>query len=332
MKILEVKNLKVYFPVYGGFLRRLKGYIRAVDNISFSVDEGEVLGIVGESGCGKSTLLKTLALLLSPTEGEIFFYFEENPIALHSLDKSARISIRPQIQIVFQDPFSSLNPRMRVWNIIAEPLLLHSNLPKEKVKEKVVEILEKVGLKEEHLYRYPHQFSGGQRQRIAIARALILHPKLLLLDEPTSALDVSVQAQILNLLLELKKSFHLTYILVTHNMGVVRYMAERIIIMYAGKCLELGKTEDIFKKPFHPYTHALLHSIPRLRKENKRKVILLPGEPPNPMNPPSGCPFHPRCPYKIEICEKISPDLQEIEKSSLVACHRAEELNLEGIF
>jgi len=328
--ILKVENLKVYFPVYGGFFRKVTGFIRALEGVSFSVEKGEVIGVVGESGCGKSTLLKSITMLIPPTEGEIVFSKDGNSYILNKLSLHKLIELRPFIQIVFQDPFSSLNPRMRVWNIISEPLQLHTSLNKKEIRKRVEEVLTSVGLNPSYIYRFPHQFSGGERQRIAIARALILKPSLLLLDEPTSALDVSLQAQVLTLLEKLKEEYNLTYILVSHNLGVVKYLSHRILIMYLGRIMESGQSERIFFSPLHPYTEALIQAIPSLERKGKRKIILK-GEVPNPASPPSGCVFHPRCPYKKRICEEKAPELREISPSHQVACHMAEKLKLSGL-
>ncbi len=328
--VLEVENLRVYFPVYRGFLRKVSGYVQALEKVCFTMGKGEVLGIVGESGCGKSTLLKSISMLVPPTEGKIVFSCNGNFYVLNELTYHELVKLRPFIQIVFQDPFSSLNPRMRVWNLLAEPLQLHASLSRSKLRDRVEEILVSVGLDPSHVYRFPHQFSGGERQRIAIARALILRPSLLLLDEPTSALDVSLQAQVLTLLEKLKEEYKLTYILVSHNLGVVKYLSRRILIMYLGRIVESGESEDVFFSPRHPYTEALIQAIPRLDGEGRRRIILK-GEVPNPISPPSGCVFHPRCIYKRGICEKKIPQLQDVSSLHRVACHRAEELKLAGL-
>ncbi len=321
-KILKIENLKVYFPVYSGFFKRITGFVRAVDGLNFEVHKGEVIGIVGESGCGKTTLLKSMSMLTKITHGKIIFFQNGNSYVLNKLSSNKLTEIRPFIQIVFQNPFASLNPRMRVWNLLSEPLQLHTSLSKRELGERVEEILVNVGLDPSSIYKFPHEFSGGERQRIAIARSLILKPSLLLLDEPTSSLDVSLQAQILNLLEKLKEKYNLTYILVSHNLGVVKYFAKRILVMYLGKIVEMGKSEKLFLNPLHPYTKALIQAIPSLNEKGKRKIILK-GDIPDPSSPPSGCPFHPRCPYRERICEEKEPQLKEVSDSHWVRCYRA---------
>ncbi len=329
--VLEVKNLKKYFPLTRGWFKKVVGYVKAVDGVSFYIGKGETVGLVGESGCGKTTLGRTILRLWEPTEGEIYLYIDETTYPLHSLRKKELKDVRQFMQIVFQDPYSSLNPRMQVKSILAEPLLLYRKVKKKELEEKIEKVLEVVGLKPEYMYRYPHEFSGGQRQRIALARALILNPKLLVADEPTSELDVSVQAQILNLMKELKHKFSLSYLLISHNLGVVRYLSERVLVMYLGKIVEEGKTEDLFSHPLHPYTEALLSAIPKTLPGKAGKKIILKGETPDPSSPPSGCPFHPRCQYKKKICEKKEAVLKEIVPGRYSSCHLAGELVLRGI-
>ncbi len=320
MNIVEVKGLKKYFPVDRGILfTRIVGYVKAVDGVSFGISQGETLGLVGESGSGKSTAGLTLLNLLSPTAGEI--YFKGRPLSeLLSSDESL---FRQKAQIVFQDPFSSLNPRMIVKDIVGRPLKVHGIArSEEEIQRRVLQMLQEVGLKEEHLSRYPHEFSGGQRQRIAIARAFISDPEFIVLDEPTSALDVSVQAQILNLLKALQKDRGLAYLFISHDLSVIKHMSHRIAVMYLGKIVEYADKEELFENPLHPYTVALLESIPQPvvgGGDIEDKVIK--GDIPSPMNPPVGCRFHTRCPVAKEVCVTQEPELKEVKKGHFVACH-----------
>ncbi|HLR72935.1 MAG TPA: dipeptide ABC transporter ATP-binding protein [Pseudogracilibacillus sp.] len=315
--LLEVKGLKKYFPIKQGLLGRTTGHVKAVNDISFHVNQGETLGIVGESGCGKSTTGRMLVRLLEATEGTIEFDGKE----LTNLSAGEMRKTRRDIQMVFQDPYASLNPRHTIEKILAEPLLVHGvKDPKERQK-KVHEFLEIVGLHAYHAGRYPHQFSGGQRQRIGIARALMTNPKLIIADEPVSALDVSIQAQVLNLMQDLQEKFNLTYIFIAHDLGVVRHISDRIGVMYLGKMVEISESEALYKEPLHPYTQALLSAVPVPDPDFTKKEKVLEGDMPSPANPPTGCAFHTRCPFKMDVCMKKEPVLTEIEEGHSVACH-----------
>jgi oligopeptide/dipeptide ABC transporter ATP-binding protein len=317
--LLEVRNLKTYFPIKKGVFRRQVGAVRAVDDVSFVVYPGETLGLVGESGCGKTTLGRTIVRLLEPTEGEILF--DGKPIG--QLGKRALRPFRRELQMVFQDPYSSLNPRKRVRNIVGAPLKIHGVGNRRERRQRVRELLEAVGLSPEHANRFPHQFSGGQRQRIGIARALALRPKLIVADEPVSALDVSIQAQIVNLLEELQDEFSLTYIVIAHDLGLVRHVSDRIAVMYLGRIVELSPAEELYTRPIMPYTEALLSAVPIPNPDvaEKRERIPLRGDVGNPANPPSGCPFHPRCRYATDICSRVEPPLVSYGNGHLAACH-----------
>ncbi len=322
--MLEVQDLKKYFPVRGGVAMRVIGYVKAVDGVSIYIKRGETFGLVGESGSGKTTLGRTILKLTEPTSGRIIFDGRD----ITNLTGKELIPLRKEMQIVFQDPYRALHPRKRVKDIVGEPLLIHEKASESEIKEKVAEMLKLVGLNVEHMDRYPHEFSGGQRQRIVIARALILRPKFIVLDEPTSALDVSVQAKILNLLNDLKEKFQLTFLLISHNLAVVQYMSHRIGVMYLGKLMEVADSEELFENPLHPYTHALISAIPvpDPKIARKKRKIVLKGEIPSPLNPPEGCRFHTRCPYAKEICRKEEPPLVEAEPGHFVACHFWEDI------
>jgi len=315
--ILVVENLKKYFPLKGGIFSKVRGYVRAVDGVSFYVQKGETVGLVGESGCGKTTVGLTILRLMEPTDGEI--YFEGKNIV--TLNYKEMNKIRRGMQMVFQDPFSSLNPRMSVKDIIGEPLVTHSSIRGQKLKEKVIDLLHKVGLEEQHLYRFPHELSGGQKQRVSIARALTLNPKFVVLDEPTSFLDVSVEAQILNLLKELQDDLGLSYLFISHDLAVVHHICERIAVMYAGKIVETADVKELTKEPMHPYTQALFSAVPVPLPKKGKKRIILKGEVPNPAKLPLGCVFHPRCAYVTSRCIGVAPNLTEIRKDHFVACH-----------
>lgn len=302
MALIEAFNIKKYFPAQGGLL------VKAVDGVSFAVDTGETVGLVGESGCGKSTIGRVIMNLIEPTDGKLLF--EDRNI--YTLPKSERRALRRQMGIVFQDPYSSLNPRMNVLQIVGEPLIVHEKLKSARLRKRVFDLLVQVGLKPEHINRYPHQFSGGQRQRIGIARSLALNPKFMILDEPTSALDVSVQAQVLNLIRELQVAKTLTYLFITHDLNVVRHIADRVMVMYLGKLVEEGTVPDIFDRPLHPYTQALLSANPKIDPSLRGERTLLEGDVPSPANPPAGCSFHTRCPIALNQCREIEPQLRQV--------------------
>lgn len=315
--LLEVKDLKKYFPIKGGILSKTIGHVQAVDGISFQLFPGETVGLVGESGCGKSTAARTILRLIEPTSGEVRFEGQD----ILKLGKKPMRALRRQMQIIFQDPYASLNPRMTVASIVGEPLEIHKIAKGREKEEIVANILEKVGLRPEHMRRYPHEFSGGQRQRIGIARALALNPKLIIGDEPVSALDVSIQAQVINLLEDLQKEFNLTYLIIAHDLSVVEHISDRVAVMYLGKLVELADRVELYQSPQHPYTQALLSAIPLHTPKIKRERIILKGDVPSPLNPPSGCRFHPRCPVAIEVCSKVEPPLLDVGGGHLAACH-----------
>ncbi|HIQ06136.1 MAG TPA: ATP-binding cassette domain-containing protein [Anaerolineae bacterium] len=336
--LLDVKGLKKYFPIQKGLLRRTVGYIKAVDDVSFFVREGETLGLVGESGCGKTTAARTVIRLYEPTAGEIHFKtnrFSANGKAemvnLLELDREQMKLLRQEIAMIFQDPIGSLNPRMSVFDIISEPLVIHGKGTGAETEERVVQLLERVGLRPEHMRRYPHEFSGGQRQRIGIARALALNPRLVFCDEPVSALDVSIQAQTLNLLQDLQADFNLSYVFVAHDLSVVQHISDRVAVMYVGKIVEMADAEELYIHPLHPYTEALLSAVPKPDPLYKSHRIVMQGDVADPSNPPSGCYFHPRCQYAVDICETKLPEWRELKHDHFVACHRADELQLKGV-
>jgi oligopeptide transport system ATP-binding protein len=317
--LVEVRHVKKYFPIRKGVLQREVARVHAVDDISFSVREGETLGLVGESGCGKSTLGRTIVRLLEPTDGEILFRGSQ----IESLGPRKLRPLRREMQMVFQDPYASLNPRKRVGSIVGDPLKIHNLGNKRERKARVEELLEAVGLSPEHYNRFPHEFSGGQRQRIGVARALALRPKLIVADEPVSALDVSIQSQMLNLLEDLQNEFKLTYIFIAHDLGVVRHVSDRIAVMYLGKLVELSPAEELYQRPIMPYTEALLSAVPIPDPDlaAARERIVLEGDVPSPINPPSGCRFHPRCKYATQVCSEVEPPLVDYGNGHVAACH-----------
>jgi peptide/nickel transport system ATP-binding protein len=329
--ILEVKSLKKHFPIKTNFLRTTIGYVKAVDGVDFYLRRGETLGLVGESGCGKTTLGRSVLRAIEPTAGEIVFDLGGNKVDITTLEPQQLRSIRKYMQMIFQDPYSSLDPRMTILDIIGEPLTVGDSEGGRKRVERVKELMELVGLDTRYLKRYPHAFSGGQRQRIGVARALATNPEFIVCDEPVSALDVSVRSQILNLLIDLQGKLHLSYLFISHDLSVVRHISHRVAVMYVGKIAETAPTNALFTNPGHPYTEALLSAIPTPDPRAKKQRIILTGEIPNPARPPSGCFFHPRCRYAREVCAQQEPAWQEIGPDHFVACHFAHELSLQGV-
>ncbi len=330
--ILEVANLKMHFPIQKGFFQKTTGYVKAVDDVSFSIHPGETLGLVGESGCGKTTIGRCLVRAYKPTGGAMRYQNQNNVnVDLAKINETDLKPYRRELRMIFQDPYSSLNPRMTVLDIVGEPLLVHKIARGKALEEHVAELLRKVGLRPEYMRRYPHAFSGGQRQRIGIARALALNPRIMICDEAVSALDVSVQAQILNLLLDLQSELDLTYLFISHDLSVVEYIADRVAVMYVGKLVELAETPKLFAMPKHPYTEALLSAVPKPNPRLRGQRIILEGEVADPANPPGGCYFHPRCRYAQSICKTEEPPLRDIGNNHFAACHFAEELSLNGM-
>ena len=324
---LEIEGLETHFPIEAGliFKRRL-GMVRAVDGVSLSINEGEVLGVVGESGCGKSTLGRTIVQLIPPTAGTVILEGRN----LNQLNARELRRARGDFQMIFQDPYGSLNPRMSVFDTLAEAMRTHKKVPRLELRPRVAELMRKVGLLPHTMKKYPHEFSGGQRQRIAIARALAVEPKLIIADEPVSALDVSIQAQIMNLMERLQAEKNLTYLFISHDLRAVRHLSDRVAVMYLGKIVELGDARTVLEKPLHPYTKALISAVPIAdpAREHARKRIVLPGDPPSPINPPIGCRFHPRCPYMIEACKAQVPPLADWGENHFAACIRVSEINV----
>ncbi|TDL53054.1 dipeptide ABC transporter ATP-binding protein [Paenibacillus dendritiformis] len=315
--LIDIRHLKKYFPIKTGLFNRVVGHVKAVDDVTFHIYKGETFGLVGESGCGKSTLGRAILQLQKPSGGEV--YFDGKPVQQMTSQQLRRI--RQEMQIIFQDPFGSLNPRFHIRDIIGEPLLVHQKASAKEIDRRVVELMELVGLDASRRNRYPHEFSGGQRQRIGIARAIALHPRFIVADEAVSALDVSVQSQVLNLLMKLQQELGLTFLFIAHGLNVVRHISDRIGVMYLGKLVEVARTEELFANPLHPYTAALLSAIPRPTPHRKAERIVLQGDVPSPANPPSGCRFHPRCPYAQAKCRDIPPELLEVTPGRQVACH-----------
>jgi peptide/nickel transport system ATP-binding protein len=323
----------MHFPIKRGFLSsRIVGYVRAVDGVSLYIREGETLGLVGESGCGKTTTGRVILRAYEPTDGEIWFRDRNlGRVNVAELDHQGLKKLRQNMQLIFQDPYSSLNPRMTLLQIVGEPLYVNGIARGSELRDRVAELLRVVGLRPEYMRRYPHAFSGGQRQRIGVARALALNPQLLVCDEPVSALDVSIQAQILNLLQDLQSDFNLTYLFISHDLSVVEHISDRVAVMYVGKLVESAVTEKLFINPRHPYTEALLSAVPKPNPRLRTEAIILEGDVADPANPPSGCYFHPRCQYRIDRCDTEEPQLREIAPDHWVSCHRAEELYLGGV-
>ena len=348
--LLEVRDLAKLFPITQGFFKKVVGHVRAVDGVSFAIPKGKTLGLVGESGCGKTTTSRMILRAFDPTSGQIMF--DDRTLGwvdITKLDDATLRKIRPNMQMIFQDPYASLNPRMTLQEVIGEPLFVNGIAKGQELQDRVAALLRRVGLRPEYVTRYPHGFSGGQRQRIGIARALAPHPQLVVCDEPVSALDVSIQAQILNLLQDLQQEFGLTYLFVAHDMSVVEHISDRVAVMYVGKLVEIADTEELFLRPLHPYTEALLSAVPkpnpRLRRRGGSlslpvngsgdattgKRIVLRGEVADPSNPPPGCYFHPRCSYAVDRCKIETPELRELRPGHAVSCHRADELELVGV-
>jgi peptide/nickel transport system ATP-binding protein len=335
--LLEVRDLKMHFPIKRGLLKTIVGYVRAVDGVNFKIHRGETLGLVGESGCGKTTTGRCIVRAYMPTAGQVLYHSEAGngnlspAIDFAQLTQKQLKAYRHEIQMIFQDPFSSLNPRMTVLDIVSEPLVIHTRQSPRKLKDEVADLLHRVGLRPEHMNRYPNAFSGGQRQRIGIARAMALRPKLIVCDEPVSALDVSVQAQVVNLLQDLQADLGLTYLFIAHDLSVVQHISNRVAVMYVGKIIEVADAHELYRQPLHPYTEALLSAVPSTNPDIKRERIVLTGDVPDPADPPPGCAFHTRCRYVQDICRHTEPEWREDDAGHGVACHFAEELALAGV-
>ena len=329
--LLRVQALKKFFPIVKGFFNRVVGQIRAVDEVSFSLHEGECLALVGESGSGKTTVGRSILRAIQPTGGSIWIKIDDVDVDISKASEAELKVLRRHMQLIFQDPYSSLNPRMTVLDIVGEPLLVNKVYNRRAREEHVAKLLKQVGLDPHHMRRYPHAFSGGQRQRIGIARALALQPRLIVADEPVSALDVSVQAQVLNLLQELQTQYKLTYLFISHDLGVVRHIADRVAVMYAGRLVEIAPVDHLFDHPRHPYTEALISAMPIPDPKRAIPPVLLSGEVADPSNLPIGCAFHPRCRYAEDRCRQEMPDMREVEAGHMVRCHLAEALSLEGL-
>ena len=332
--LMVIENLKMFFPIRRGFLNRVHRHVRAVDDVSFTINKGETVGLVGESGCGKSTVGNCLIRLLNPTGGKVSFYQDSDQEAIDITQATSQElrKLRMDLQMVFQDPYSALNPRMTARSIISEPLTIYKRCKSSEISDAVADLMKKVGLSPDYMNRYPHAFSGGQRQRISIARALALNPQLMICDEAVSSLDVSVQAQILELLEELKPEFGMSYLFVAHDLSTVKHISDRVVVMYVGKIVEIGETEELFSNPKHPYTEALLSSVPRLVADKTARKDTLMGEVPDPSNPPSGCYFHPRCKYAVDDCKSWNQTLHMTDSPThMSACLRSSELMLKGV-
>ncbi|MFL2653296.1 MAG: ABC transporter ATP-binding protein [Dehalococcoidia bacterium] len=329
--IIEIKNLKKYYPLTSGLMRKVTGMVKAVDDVSFVIPKGKTVGLVGESGCGKTTISKCILRAVDPTEGEIYLNNEQGTHDLANLSDNELRPLRKEMQMIFQDPFSSLNPRMNLFDIVSEPLLLNGIKNRTERQDRVEELLIKVGLRSEYMIRFPHAFSGGQRQRIGIARALALNPSLIVCDEPVSGLDVSVQAQVINLLMDLQDEFGLSYLFVSHDLSIVRQISDEINVMYLGRLVENGTPEQIFSSPKHPYTEALISAVPQADPDIEKNHKTLIGEIPNPSNPPSGCYFHPRCAYATDECKITNPELTIDKSGRTFSCHNANNIKLAGL-
>lgn len=330
--VFDIKNLKTYFPIYEGFIKKkVVNNVKAVDDVSFTIKRGETLGIVGESGCGKTTLGKSIMMLETPTDGEASYLMDGKMRNILDFDKDELFEFKREVQMVFQDPYSSLNPMKKIYESFEQPLIAHGIKSKKEREDIMMDRLKTVNLQTEYLYRYPHEFSGGQRQRLCIARALSVNPEVVVLDEPVSALDVSIQAQVLNLLQEIQKRMNLTYVFIAHDLSVVEYISDRIIVMYLGQIMEISKAEELYELPLHPYTQALLSAIPIPIVGSAKERIILKGDVPSPINKPQGCPFHTRCDKCMEICKKEVPKLRNITPDHSVACHLYNEENIKEL-